>query len=186
MQERETGNVKELGETSRWQWPRQINGLPEKRVSSCPCQVAAGEEGDASRGKVEEAENMSQQGGWQAGQPCHNLTTPATAAQRWRGGRDSSLFCGRDARAGAQPTPLASSPFEPRSVPWQPGGTRSGGGGNGGRSPECRGQERAREREVKMSIGKKTSRQNPSGRELASDSSPAVAAVVCFPRSFPA
>ena len=25
--------------------------------------------------------------------------------QRWRGGRDSSLFCGGDARGGAQPTP---------------------------------------------------------------------------------
>ena len=110
-QERETGNVKELGETSRWQRPRQINRLPEKRVSSCPCQVAAGEKGDAPRGKVEEAENMSQQGGWQAGQPCHDLTTPATAAQRWRGGRDSSLFCGRDARAGAQPTSPGLEPI---------------------------------------------------------------------------
>ena len=69
-----------------------------------------------------------------------SVGAPATLVARER--LQSVLWSGCEL-AVSQPS-LESSAFESRFVPWQPGS--GSGGGNGGRSPECRGQERARER----------------------------------------
>jgi hypothetical protein len=64
---------------------------------------------------------------------------PATAVARER--LQSVLWSQYE--LAVQPS-LESSAFESRFVLWQP--DSGGGGGNGGRSPECGGQERAGER----------------------------------------